>query len=661
MLEILTAGIPLSAKEILSKAAKEVFGEVDIKEADTDRVRFAVRVASRDLNTTLIVLDGVSQDICKNEVKDLLNGDKYYCYNNDRDFTLYLNKLWSINLEVPEDEENLVVENVENSGVSTEEYNLLKAQISDLKSINNSLHNQITELRTMLESDYDETEKVDSAEVEKLKNDVESAVRDSLKAKNQLLDIEKKLKESEERVASLEKDRSSLTESNRSLESKNASILADFKSLSDELTEYKVNYSTQYGVVRAKDAEISSLRKQLSLLENNQVEVNNAKEREDSYKKSISDLHSEISKLKVELSSKEEEILRLSKEIEAKGIESDLVDTLKRDIEDLTNERDNALNRVSALEDSLSASQSATQSEKITVSELQEKVEELTDKVKDDEESLISLNKENLELKNKVSVFEKSRDRNEDMESILEELADIRQKYDRLAGGVFSKIASTALPRGSSAIHLTRGGVKLSNIRFVFSGNAESRKGTYRCLLNEFKKYNGSGKILIVDVVSETSIDYVFEIRKVVSGLDWFRRGGSVQQYLSETCLKNVQVLSPGLNYINDSYYLTVDWESRLSELEKSGYSVVVYCGDISNIVGRVMHESFADLGSSWIYVQGNAIGSRTIVSNLRGLSNSKKSIVAYFDYNKQMDKFYRLVMRSNDCRILSLVGGYQQ
>lgn len=661
MLEILTAGIPLSAKEILSKAAKEVFGEVDIKEADTDRVRFAVRVASRDLNTTLIVLDGVSQDICKNEVKDLLNGDKYYCYNNDRDFTLYLNKLWNLNLEVPEDEENLVVENVENSGVSTEEYNLLKAQISDLKSINNSLHNQITELRTMLESDCDETEKVDSAEVEKLKNDVESAVRDSLKAKNQLLDVEKKLKESEERVASLEKDRSSLTESNRSLESKNASILADFKSLSDELTEYKVNYSTQYGVVRAKDAEISSLRKQLSLLENNQIEVNNAKEREDSYKKSISDLHSEISKLKVELSSKEEEILRLSKEIEAKGIESDLVDTLKRDIEDLTNERDNALNRVSALEDSLSASQSATQSEKITVSELQEKVEELTDKVKDDEESLISLNKENLELKNKVSVFEKSRDRNEDMESILEELADIRQKYDRLAGGVFSKIASTALPRGSSAIHLTRGGVKLSNIRFVFSGNAESRKGTYRCLLNEFKKYNGSGKILIVDVVSETSIDYVFEIRKVVSGLDWFRRGGSVQQYLSETCLKNVQVLSPGLNYINDSYYLTVDWESRLSELEKSGYSVVVYCGDISNIVGRVMHESFADLGSSWIYVQGNAIGSRTIVSNLRGLSNSKKSIVAYFDYNKQMDKFYRLVMRSNDCRILSLVGGYQQ
>lgn len=661
MLEILTAGIPLSAKEILSKAAKEVFGEVDIKEADTDRVRFAVRVASRDLNTTLIVLDGVSQDICKNEVKDLLNGDKYYCYNNDRDFTLYLNKLWNINLEVPEDEENLVVENVENSGVSTEEYNLLKAQISDLKSINNSLHNQITELRTMLESDCDETEKVDSAEVEKLKNDVESAVRDSLRAKNQLLDVEKKLKESEERVASLEKDRSSLTESNRSLESKNASILADFKSLSDELTEYKVNYSTQYGVVRAKDAEISSLRKQLSLLENNQVEVNNAKEREDSYKKSISDLRSEISKLKVELSSKEEEILRLSKEIEAKGIESDLVDTLKRDIEDLTNERDNALNRVSALEDTLSASQSATQSEKITVSELQEKVEELTDKVKDDEESLISLNKENLELKNKVSVFEKSRDRNEDMESILEELADIRQKYDRLAGGVFSKIAFTALPRGSSAIHLTRGGVKLSNIRFVFSGNAESRKGTYRCLLNEFKKYNGSGKILIVDVVSETSIDYVFEIRKVVSGLDWFRRGGSVQQYLSETCLKNVQVLSPGLNYINDSYYLTVDWESRLSELEKSGYSVVVYCGDISNIVGRVMHESFADLGSSWIYVQGNAIGSRTIVSNLRGLSNSKKSIVAYFDYNKQMDKFYRLVMRSNDCRILSLVGGYQQ
>ena len=64
----------------------------------------------------------------------------------------------------------------------------------------------------------------------------------------------------------------------------------------------------------------------------------------------------------------------------------------------------------------------------------------------------------------------------------------------------------------------------------------------------------------------------------IVSGIDWFRRGGGVQQYLSKTCNDNVRVLSMGLGYVNDSYFLSIDWESRLRELDNSGYNVVIYC-----------------------------------------------------------------------------------
>ena len=59
----------------------------------------------------------------------------------------------------------------------------------------------------------------------------------------------------------------------------------------------------------------------------------------------------------------------------------------------------------------------------------------------------------------------------------------------------------------------------------------------------------------------------MFEIKKVVSGLNWFIKGGGIQRYLSDTCLPNVKVLSPGLSFINDSYFLNTDWVHRLSEL----------------------------------------------------------------------------------------------
>ena len=161
---------------------------------------------------------------------------------------------------------------------------------------------------------------------------------------------------------------------------------------------------------------------------------------------------------------------------------------------------------------------------------------------------------------------------------------------------------------------------------------------------------------MIVDVVAETFVDYVFEIRKVVPGIDWFRQGGGIQRYLSSTCLKNVQVLSPGLSYINEAYFLTVDWEKRITELENSGYNVILFFGDISNMVGRIFHESFADLGNSIIYVEGNATGSRTLVANLKGLSNGPSSVIAYYNFNKQVKRFYAMAARTNECRVLSVV-----
>ena len=98
-----------------------------------------------------------------------------------------------------------------------------------------------------------------------------------------------------------------------------------------------------------------------------------------------------------------------------------------------------------------------------------------------------------------------------------------------------------------------------------------------------------------------------------------------------------------------------------MSELENSGYKVVLFCGDISNLIGRVLHESFASFGNSTIYVLGNSVGCRTIVTNLRGLANAKDSVVAYFEYNTAMERFYNMVNKTNECQILSTKGNLRR
>lgn len=74
---VLTAGIPLSAMEILSEACKKAYGEVNIEELTKDNVRQRVRLASKDANTVLVVVDAVCEEICKSACGETMNSDKY--------------------------------------------------------------------------------------------------------------------------------------------------------------------------------------------------------------------------------------------------------------------------------------------------------------------------------------------------------------------------------------------------------------------------------------------------------------------------------------------------------------------------------------------------------------------------------------------------------
>ena len=656
-MRVLISGLPVSAKDIIYKAVSEAFGDgvVELVELTRENLRQQVRLSKRNLEVIQVILDRVSSEACKDIENGLYESDRYHTYIDDKDLVGYLNSKYSLSLELPEDEQP-VSSSDEYSGSIQEVIDKYEEKLRGRNRLIENLNAQLEEYRN---SYTDVADSDSSVEISKLKGTIDSLNEDVLSLRGSLLDLEKQKKELESKIQKLQESLKDSLSQKDALAGKLSKVDAEYKSLNGELANLRVTYSKQSGVLNAKNAEINILNTKLQTVTDLEQSLKFYK---DSYSKSeerCKKLEVDIANLRVELKSKQDETDRLNSEISKQGDTDKIITSLKESLQKAVSERDKLQQEYNRVESDRDSYKDRVKDLSDSVDSLSKENETLQKKIESDDNTIIQLNENVLNLKSRLSVLETSTDRNESLENLANDLSSVRKQYMQLKDSIFFKIYDTALPKRSSSVFLTRKGVKLENIRFAFAGSTESRKGAYRCLLNEFKGLGSSSKkILIVDVVSETSIDYVFEMPRVVSGLDWFNQGGNLSPYLSSTCLSSVVVLSPEIGYINDSYFLTVDWERRLSELENSGYNVVVFCGDVSNVVGRVMHESFADLAPTVVYVHGGAVGCRTIIANLRGLSNSKSSLIAYFDYNKRLSKFYDLVAATNKCRVLNTIGG---
>lgn len=656
MLTVLSAGLPISAKDILNDAMNEVFdGAIVIQELTKENLRSRVRLSSRSVEIVLVILDGVSSDMCKDIEGGLYQSDKYYNYVNDKELVNFLNGKYGLNLVVEDDIEEVAPVFEENT-LSSEDEKYYLDKIKSKEDIIQNLECRIQELVELYGLVDDEISRVSNEEVEELRDE-------NISLNNKVLDLESSLEARNVKIVDLESTLDSLKESKVNLENRLKKVSKNYDELVVELNELKVVYSNQSGVIRNKDVRIAELEKKQVKYDGVISENTELKELVQNSKKVIASKDSEISNLKIDLQSKERDIVRYTKEIESlRGLEgvneelesaNTMIGSLKSELFSVSSENNDLKKDVKEKDRVINQLSESNDEIKSKIEELSSEVEELNERIKNDDESLFELNKEKLELQNKVSLLEKSVESNNDTESLLLEIQDLQGKLSAMSSNIFNNIGMYALPNGTINCKVLNENTQFRNIRFAFAGSAESRRGVYKCLLDEFKGKDDN-RYLIVDLVSETSIDYVFKIKRVVPGIEWFRKGGSVQQYISTTELRNTQVLSVGLGYINDSYFLCIDWSKRLRELENSGYKVILFCGDISNLVGRVLHESFASCGDSMIYVLGNSVSSRALVTNLRGLSNKEDSIVAYFDYNPAIQRFYEMVSKSNECRVLS-------
>lgn len=356
-----------------------------------------------------------------------------------------------------------------------------------------------------------------------------------------------------------------------------------------------------------------------------------------------SSLKDECQSIKSKYDSLKDEYSRVTKELESGGLENKKqVNSLKINLSALEEDVKSKNKEIAQLKREL---QSATANSG-EVAEKEKRIKELEARIESDNDSLETLNKEKLELLSRVRVLECT-SKESDVDSSIK-VAELERKLLDVSDNVFYRLGQSVFKKGSVPTLINKGSY---NITFVFSGSTESRKGTYKNLYEKLK--NDNKKVLLVDATSETFVDYVFAMTKVVDGREWFVRGGDLNRYLSPTSIDSVRVLSPGVGYVDDGFFLAVDWEKRLRDLEDSGYSVILYCGDISSIVPRVLYKSFLGCGDCVVYVNGNTVGCRTVVSNLRGLGVDKRLVVAYYDYNPKLKRFYDIVASMCKCTIV--------
>lgn len=647
------AGLTTTGLEILSQALTEVFGEVSIQELGKDNLRYSVRMSMKSSSVVLVVLDSSSSEACKDIENGLYSSDKYVSYTDDKGLTSFLNEKYGLSLDMPVDVEDIKVSDEPKFGsVSSQDVSELResyeARIADKDALIRNLQATVRELeRVISNGGYVE----DTGEVDTLRNE-------NVLLRSQLSDLRTQLDALQSQGIHSDEEFNELVERLSDTERRLDNLKVEFSKVSQECTEAQKDGSRKSGVLRDKEAEIERLTKQIEGLTVFVGQHQDCDSKIASLKSKIADLEGQVRGLTGELTARKAEIARLNAELSSNGKTQEQIEEYKRLLEEERERADFAEKNVEAVKQALATLQKAYEKACNDRDDNAEDLKDVRAKLAKSDEYVTELNIRNVELSSRVRVLEQSTSRDASMEETLSEMSALKKKLSILEGNIFNVLYAKAMPKSPTrAIMFSSLGIAYKNIRFVFSGSTESRKGTYKCLLNEIKRDTSGNKYLLVDVVSETFVDYVFEIRKTVNGLKWFTDGGGVQQYITQTVVSNARVLSPGLGYINDSFYLTVNWERRLQELEESGYKVIVYCGDLSNVVGRVLFENFADMGTTDVYVHGNSVGSRTILGVSRGISNIKKATVKYFEYDPQVSMFVDHMRQKCACEVVSSIG----
>ena len=303
MITVLVSGLPISAKEILKDAMMSAFGDVSLQELNRDNLRSMVRLSTRNVEIVLVVLDKVSEDICKDIARDLYTSDKYHGYKSDADLIGFLNNKYDLDIPMPSYEEV----SIPGEGISSYQYDDAVSEYKEKLGIKDDIIANLEATIKDLTSFY---ETFDGESVEEL----ETLRKEKISLSNKILDLESDVSSKDKKIDMLSTSCKDLEKAISKLKEEKEKLDGSYESVVSELKELKITNSRLSGVLRSKENHIEDLE---SKNKDYMEELELVRKKCSGLEESSSSLKNDILSLRDEISKKEKEIKDYVSEIES--------------------------------------------------------------------------------------------------------------------------------------------------------------------------------------------------------------------------------------------------------------------------------------------------------------------------------------------------------
>lgn len=537
---------------------------------------------------------------------------------------------------------------------SNKNNSILSKSVSDKNEENSSLSRLIEDLRSrnsVLDADLRDR----NSTIDRLNNDLSvlvserEAMQDNIEElSSACADLREDLGARESMIGELESKVSEYLGKISDLESSNSSLLGRVSSLERDLGE-----ETNRG--NALDIQLSEACNKVNVLETQlEVELGNAKQLRTTISDELStnnELRNENSSLTSEVSmltARVNELERLNNELNSK------VNELSTENSNLESKLEKASNesrlKVIELENKVRQGESSYRNALGLLSDKDDEIALLreaiakSDRMCDEYKKLYEISSENVSMDDFKAVTSSLDEYKSALSSYKAKASKLASMVKMLKNSIFYRLGNSAQPTSMSDVLLNIPSSLNSQYKLYVDGSGESKFTLYKHLYTLCES-NPSTKYLILDLSSESYIDSCFGTRGNTSYIRWLFGDGSISDSLVDTNIPNTKVLYTGFSYVNEASYLKVDWVSKLKDIDRLGYTVIINVGGIDSSVRSIMFNSFTKLCStSEIIVKGSPTCIRTLIVNLGSIDYKNVTSVLCYDYSKYAERYAKIL-----------------
>lgn len=382
------------------------------------------------------------------------------------------------------------------------------------------------------------------------------------------------------------------------------------------------------------ESEITNLAKDKEELENNlKQELEDKQElnsKIDEYTSKIGSLSDECTILTNMLTDSRDLVTTLERELEttkgrAETSEGEVVqltqelESLKSNTRVLELELESKKNRVEELNRDIEEHKKTIELHENTILELREQLgnsnsngnEELDVQMQETIDELIA-------ARNECNITKKmltERDRN---------YFELSKQMDKINKSIFTNLGKKATLKSMITDTVTKF-KPVSKFTLIASGNCDSMHETAEYIRRTAE--NTTERLVVVDLTYETSLDFNLGIGQSRVELNDLLVGNTseVEHCLIRTKYTNCRYARLAMNFINEGYYLTMDWEKLLTGLEKLDCNVIIHLGNLSGVYKGVVFNTLCRYMTTQIVTKITSINIRTMLltlSSFKDVSN---------------------------------------